>query len=247
MKNNCDLILVAGGSGERFSAPSSERIALSEIVPKQFEVVHGKSVYLWSLETFFSWEHAGKAIVVVPERWSSEISEQVSKLSLGDRLSRIQVVTGGSSRQISASLGMTALQSSTENSWVMVHDAARPCLTHSLLDRLWAARDASFENQEFAGVIPGLPLNDTLKRVKDFVVQETLPREQLFSVQTPQLFKTAILAEAYGDGGTFTDDSALLENRGFKIVVVPGEYDNLKITLREDLHLVSNWLRVRHP
>lgn len=226
----CGLILVAGGSGNRFQSF------------KQFEIVNGKPVYRWSLETFFAQPFSGNAVVVVPEDWLEEIQVQVS--FYGEKNKRIKVVRGGSSRQASATAGFEALMSFLEPSpWVMVHDAARPCASAELFARLWDARG------DVQGVIPGLPVRDTIKltqKVRDRVlVSETPSRADLYAIQTPQLFPAAILKDAYEKFATFdaADDATLVEKLGHEVIVVPGQYDNLKITFREDLDSVSCRLR----
>lgn len=256
----CDLILVAGGLGARFDGL------------KQLELVCGKPVYQWSLQTFLKWPSSGRAVVVVPETAVDLVRGQI--VSVNEFARRVEVAAGGLTRFQSAARGFAQLQKvpvtfpgntlpqkpTGTSGWVMIHDAARPCLTESLLNRLWGARDADFRNERVAGVIPGLPVRSSGAQVgriaeasESLILDDTLAHassdgDSRYSIQTPQLFKRNLLSEAYGDesGAQAVDDSSLLENRGFKVVVVPGECDNLKITFREDIARVSDWLRQRH-
>ena len=235
------MVLVAGGSGNRFQSL------------KQFEIINGKPTYLWFLETFLTWPHCGSIVVVVPLEWEVEITSQVYKYQ-PTKDKNIKVVRGGSSRQASATAGFQALVTfPNANPWVMIHDAARPCASLELIGRIWDSRQGisggGQTDRQLGGVIPGLPVRETIKktqRVNDrLVVCDTPQRNELYTIQTPQLFDAKILGEAYGKFPDFdaADDSTLVENLGFEVIVVPGEYDNLKITFREDIERVSSRLR----
>jgi 2-C-methyl-D-erythritol 4-phosphate cytidylyltransferase len=239
MNAKCDLVLVAGGSGSRYGAR----------VPKQFEEVHGRPLYLWSLEVFLRWPEIGNIVLVVPQDWVEAVQESFKLLIDGKP---ILVVAGGASRQASAANGLRAL-SDSQNPWVMVHDSARPAITLELLERLWEARKLEDRIEGFGGAVPGVQAKETIKQVVNYngfnIVEETLPREKLCVIQTPQLLKTDLLKEAYAKASDekAVDDASLLEELGFKILVVPGDYDNLKVTFLEDKERVSSWLRQRHP
>ncbi|MCC6278439.1 MAG: 2-C-methyl-D-erythritol 4-phosphate cytidylyltransferase [Oligoflexia bacterium] len=237
MSENCDIIIVAGGSGTRFGGE----------LPKQFEPIHGKPLVLWSLEVFASWEHAGRICVVVPEVWVAAFKESLSILINQDR---ILVCPGGAVRQESVENGLRALNS--QASWVFVHDAARPAVNEELLNRLWASK-SNAESLGVGAVIPGLPVRETIKRVKKNgagpIVSETLNREDLYTIQTPQLIRVDILSRALElhKGFNAPDDACLIEKMGYKVVVVEGSHDNVKVTYPEDRQRVSNWLRERYP
>ena len=164
------------------------------------------------------------------------------------------VVPGGARRQDSVRNGLMALGPCD---WVAVHDAARPFATHALLLRTLAAA------QETGAAVAAVPVTDTVKRVRDGVVAETLRREELWAVQTPQVFRGALLAEVHRaqadaearDRGAAaprsgaatdyaTDDAVLVERAGGKVGVAKGAYDNIKITTPEDLELAA-WLLAR--
>jgi 2-C-methyl-D-erythritol 4-phosphate cytidylyltransferase len=113
---------------------------------------------------------------------------------------------------------------------VVVHDAARPLATRALFEAVVAAVRSGAD-----AAIPGLPVADTLKRVRDERVLETVDRGELVAVQTPQAFRASMLRAAHAGSDDATDDAALVEAVGGNVVVVPGEPRNLKITTPDDL------------
>jgi 2-C-methyl-D-erythritol 4-phosphate cytidylyltransferase len=128
---------------------------------------------------------------------------------------------------------------------VCVHDAARPLATPELYARVIAAVAAGAD-----GAIPGVPVTDTIKLVDELVdgggtVVGTPDRARLVAVQTPQAFRAEMLRAAHAAGGEGTDDAALVEAEGGRVVVVPGEVENLKVTTPSDLDRVAEVLRAR--
>lgn len=141
-------------------------------------------------------------------------------------------VPGGARRRDSVAAGLAALP--TDADYVLVHDAARPLASVDLA----SAVAARLERGGAAGVVPAIPIRDTVKRVTDEVIVETVPRADLVTVQTPQGFVVADLKAAHDAGDEdATDDAALLERVGRTVVTVPGEPSNLKVTYPEDLVL----------
>jgi 2-C-methyl-D-erythritol 4-phosphate cytidylyltransferase len=120
---------------------------------------------------------------------------------------------------------------------VLVHDAARPLLPDDVVERLLAPLSDGWD-----GAVPGLPLADTVKRVDGDRVLETLARGELVAVQTPQAFVADVLRDAVAAGDEASDCSTLVEARGGRVKVVPGDRRLLKVTTRDDLGLVSSWL-----
>jgi 2-C-methyl-D-erythritol 4-phosphate cytidylyltransferase len=141
------------------------------------------------------------------------------------------VVVGGATRAASVRAG---LEECADADVIVVHDAARPMATPSLF---CAVVDAVLAGAD--GAIPGLPILDTVKRVRrdgaDAVVAATEERDELVTVQTPQAFARDLLTRAHAAGEDATDDAALVEALGGRVVVVPGELDNVKITVPGDL------------
>jgi 2-C-methyl-D-erythritol 4-phosphate cytidylyltransferase len=147
-------------------------------------------------------------------------------------------VAGGASRSESVRAGLAAVPSSAEV--VVIHDAARPLASPALFAAAVAAVRAGAD-----GAIPGIPVVDTLKRVEGDRVVETVSRQTLVAVQTPQAFRAGVLRKAHAGGADATDDAALVESAGGTVVVVPGELDNLKVTTPADLAQAACRLRWR--
>jgi 2-C-methyl-D-erythritol 4-phosphate cytidylyltransferase len=121
---------------------------------------------------------------------------------------------------------------------VLVHDAARPLLPDDVIERVLAPLSEGWD-----GVVPALPVSDTVKKVEQGRVVETLPRAELVAVQTPQAFVASVLRDALaGDVSSASDCSSLVEARGGRVKVVEGDRRLLKVTGQEDLALVESWL-----
>ncbi|MCA1833547.1 MAG: 2-C-methyl-D-erythritol 4-phosphate cytidylyltransferase [Actinomycetota bacterium] len=150
-------------------------------------------------------------------------------------------VDGGETRQQSVSNALGAIP--TDTTHVLVHDAARPLVSAALIQLVIATL------KEYDAVVPALRVNDTIKRVHEDVIQDTLPRNDLWRAQTPQGFRLSLLREAHAraadDAFEATDDAALVERLGLHPVVVPGEQTNIKITTAEDLDLAETIVRAR--
>ena len=144
----------------------------------------------------------------------------------------VRTATGGATRSASVRSGLACIPHDVDV--VVVHDAARPFATRALFARVVAAVRAGAD-----AAVPGLPVSDTVKRVRDNVVVETVARDDLVAVQTPQAFRRAALEAAHASAGVGTDDAALVEAAGGTVVVVEGESRNFKITLVADLELAQ--------
>jgi 2-C-methyl-D-erythritol 4-phosphate cytidylyltransferase len=144
----------------------------------------------------------------------------------------VRVVTGGATRSESVRAGLASVPDDADV--VLVHDAARPLASRALFDLVARAIVDGAD-----GAVPALPVTDTVKRVRDGRVVETVPREGLVGVQTPQGFRASALRVAHARGGIDTDDAALVEANGGVVVVVEGERRNLKLTLADDLELAQ--------
>ena len=144
------------------------------------------------------------------------------------------VVPGGATRSASVRAGLAAVPADADV--VVVHDAARPLATPALFEAVVAAVEGSGAD----GAVPGVPVTDTLKRAQGGRVMETVAREGLVAVQTPQAFRASSLRAAHAAGDDATDDAALIEAKGGTVVVVPGEEANLKITYSTDLLIAQS-------
>ncbi len=144
----------------------------------------------------------------------------------------VQRATGGATRSDSVRAGLAAVPEDTDI--VIVHDAARPLASRRLFELVVQAVADGAD-----GAVPALAISDTVKRVRDDRVLETVSREGLMAVQTPQAFRARALRAAHRVGAIDTDDAALVEANGGTVVVVEGERRNLKLTLAADLELAE--------
>jgi 2-C-methyl-D-erythritol 4-phosphate cytidylyltransferase len=178
---------------------------------KQFEALGDRRVVDWAAAA--AHEISDGVVVVVPPG---------SQLRPGE-------VEGGATRSASVRCGLDAVPTAAEI--IVVHDGARPFASPELFRRVVDAVTAGAD-----GAVPGLPVTDTVKRAAaDGVVQETLDRTGLVAVQTPQAFAAAALRAAHAAASQATDDAALVEAAGGRVVVVPGEPGNRKLTVPADL------------
>ncbi len=144
----------------------------------------------------------------------------------------VRTATGGATRSASVRAGLACIPERADV--VVVHDAARPLATRELFARVVAAVRAGAD-----AAVPGLAVTDTVKRVRDHHVVETVARDDLVTVQTPQAFRRTALESAHATDGVGTDDAALVEAAGGVVVVVDGESRNLKLTRFDDLELAQ--------
>ena len=223
-------VIVAAGSGTRLGAD----------VPKAFVGLGGRALLARAVELFEEHDAIDRMVVVVPAGWEEPATLLADQLVAGKVAA---VVTGGATRAESVALGLAELPPDADV--VLVHDAARPLATPALVDRVLAAL------READGAVPGLPPADTIKRVKDGVVSETLDRSSLTAVQTPQAFRGEAIRRAYdrppGQLAAATDCASLLEAAGLTVAVVEGERRNIKVTEREDLAYATWLLELDEP
>lgn len=151
----------------------------------------------------------------------------------------VRSVTGGATRSASVRAGLAALPAETEIA--VVHDAARPLADVATFDRVIAAVRCGAD-----GAVPGLPIADTVKRIDPSgEVTATIPRDELMAVQTPQAFRADVLRAAHAAEPEGTDDAAVVERAGGRVVVVAGTADNFKITDPADLERAADVLARR--
>lgn len=203
--------------------------------PKQFRELAGRPIYQWSLKALADHEAVRLVVVATLPDSISTIQAEVEAMGLDNRAT---VIAGGSTRQQSVWLGLKALsQLQPPPEYVLVHDAARPFLTKEILDATIAAvRDAG-------ACTTCVPASDTVKRIENGRIAETLDRKSLVLVQTPQAARFDWLFDAHQkailEQRATTDDAALLEAAGHPVAVLSGSRFNLKITEPEDLILAE--------
>jgi 2-C-methyl-D-erythritol 4-phosphate cytidylyltransferase len=209
-------IIVGAGAGDRLGADR----------PKAFVRLRGRTLLAASLAVFDDHPGIDGIVCVVPPGYEDRATLVVDDL-LADKVS--SAVAGGATRALSVASGLAAVPASAR--FVLVHDAARALVTPGVIDRVLAGLGGGAE-----AVIPGVPLVDTVKRVQEGVVVETLRRDELVAVQTPQGFPRAVLAEALAAvSDDATDCASLVELAGRAVTVVEGDPGNYKITTAEDL------------
>jgi len=200
-------------------------------IDKVFAPLGGKPVLSWVLDAFESCDSIDQIIVVV----SKANVERCRKLIAEKGLSKpIEVCAGGRRRQDSVAAGLGKLNNCQ---WVVIHDGARPLITTDLIERGLKAA------QETGAAAAAIPVTDTIKVVgSDRIVHQTPPRQNLWAVQTPQVFRLGLISEAYRQAeGEVTDDASLVEQLGYKVKLYMGAYDNIKITTPDDLLIAEAW------
>ncbi|MCG3866151.1 MULTISPECIES: 2-C-methyl-D-erythritol 4-phosphate cytidylyltransferase [unclassified Photobacterium] len=229
MIDKCIAIVPAAGVGSRMAADR----------PKQYLTIAGKTILEHSVERLLSLPEIQHVVIAVSK---SDPYFPVLPLAVDPR---ITVVDGGAERVDSVFSGLAAI--SDDNAWVMVHDAARPCVRIEDLCQLIAVAETS----EY-GAILATPVRDTMKRSTAnskavAVIEHTVDREQLWHALTPQMFRARQLRDALtmalAKGAVITDEASALEFCGFSPVLVKGRADNLKVTQPEDLALAEFYLQ----
>ncbi len=207
--------------------------------PKQYLPLHGRTVLAWVLSRLASCA-AVEGIVVALAADDSDWRELDPTAGIDKP---VQVVTGGTERQDSVRAGLAALAGRLgPEDWVLVHDAARPCVHREDLDKLVAV----VQTEDHGGLL-AVPVSDTLKRADaGGHVVATVPREHIWRALTPQMFRYTRLEEALQDAVTaglaLTDEAAAMERAGHAPRLVEGRADNIKITYRSDLALAAQIL-----
>ncbi len=224
MTNMYDVIIPAAGMGKRMQA-NQNKILLT---------INHKSILEHTVQVFQNDDNC-RAIHLAAQR--DEISTLQSMLT---NYSKIDVITeGGSERQYSIYNVLKAIEPCE---YVFVHDAARPFVTQDTLNKLYESV------QQNHSVIAAVKVKDTIKRIENDQVTETLKRDELWQIQTPQAFSYQLLLDAYNkaDADHFlgTDDASLVE-RISKVHIVESDYDNIKITTPEDMFFAEAILKKR--
>jgi 2-C-methyl-D-erythritol 4-phosphate cytidylyltransferase len=252
------VIIPAAGASARYTAAGGLRSKLDEDLG-------GKPVIQRTVELFTKHDDVGQIIVAGPAD-AAEFEEFRQRHS--DRLGLLgaKLVKGGVTHRYETVKAALA-EVPDDCTHIAVHDAARPCTSFELLERVFSAA------KRHNAAIPAIEISDTVKRVKDTgeqmgggddvaailgetaeskkplrIVTETIKREGLVIVQTPQCFEAALLKKAYAQGDlTSTDDAALVERLGVRVVIVDGEARNIQITRPGDLNLARAIMGFREP
>ena len=216
-------ILVAAGRGERLGLDQ----------PKAFAKLGEDPLLAEPLRRLDECEWVDAIVLVAPPGWEEPAILLAEELGCGKVAA---CVPGGETRTDSVRAGLAEVAG--DALVILVHDAARPLLDDGVVRRVLAPLSEGWD-----GAIPGLAVADTLKRAGgDGAVLETVPREGLWAVQTPQAFLAGPLRRAYADATEATDCAALVEVAGGRVTVVEGDPRLLKVTTSADLDRVASWL-----
>lgn len=224
-------IIPAAGLGKRFG-PGKD---------KPFQLLVGKPLIIWPVETMQAIPEISEIIPVL----RTEDAENAQKLFEAYGISKIKrIVPGGKERQDSVYNGLGLIED--KHGIVVVHDGARPLADRELIQGMIAEMLKSRDSCD--GIVPGVPVKDTIKEGENGFVRKTLKRGNLWAIQTPQIFEYEKLWKAYGQAMKrkiyATDDAALLERYGGRIRIVAGSYRNIKITTPEDLVIAEALLKI---
>jgi 2-C-methyl-D-erythritol 4-phosphate cytidylyltransferase len=216
-------LLVAAGTGER----------LGEERPKAFVKLGDLPLLAEPLRRLEDSGWIDAIVIAAPAGWEEPailLAEELSATKV------VSVVTGGATR--AESVRATLAEVPEDAVVALVHDAARPLLADDLIERVLAPLSDGWD-----GVVPGLALSDTVKRVRGGTIVETVDRSGLYAAQTPQAFLASVLRRAYaGELADATDCATLVEAAGGRVTVVEGDPRLVKVTTKADLALVASWL-----
>jgi 2-C-methyl-D-erythritol 4-phosphate cytidylyltransferase len=220
-------LIPAAGSGTRLPAGA----------PKQYLPLAGKPMLWHAVRAVCVPRVESVFVVLAPE---DKTFAEHDWSAFGDRLQPLYC--GGETRRDSVYNGLVAAMNDIQaDDWLLVHDAARPCLPEKDLDKLMR----EIEGDEVGGIL-ALPIADTVKRVSQEKIQATEDRSQLWLAQTPQMFRAGLLLQALSRAkGAPTDEAAAVEQLGLKPRVVSGSRENLKVTWPEDVAIAEGILRRR--
>jgi 2-C-methyl-D-erythritol 4-phosphate cytidylyltransferase len=233
-ENKVWVLIPAAGIGSR----------MQSAIPKQYISIHGSTVLEHTIACFTDLSDIAGIVVVISEDDSCWQSIYKNSTLLRDTEIPIHYTYGGSTRASTVYNGLSFLLDDiglSEDQWVMVHDAARPCVSQKDLLALFEATN----NKKYDGAILAYKVKDTMKRAKaqSLVVDVTESREDLWHALTPQLFRAQELIDSLKkaslNGHVVTDESSAMEFSGKKIGLVEGGSENIKLTSPSDLGLIE--------
>ncbi|HAJ90228.1 MAG TPA: bifunctional 2-C-methyl-D-erythritol 4-phosphate cytidylyltransferase/2-C-methyl-D-erythritol 2,4-cyclodiphosphate synthase [Rhodospirillaceae bacterium] len=222
-RGDCTVIIVAAGSGARFG----------DSLPKQYHQIHGRTVLHHTIRKFANHPAITRIQVVIADGFQDLYADSVSGF---DNI--LPPVIGGATRQASVYNALSAL-SLTPDDIVLIHDAARPCVTTESIDALID----SLKTHQAASL--AIPVSDTIRKSNADRLAGHIDRDGLYAMQTPQAFHFGVIRSAHEKFKTenFTDDTSLVSEMGIPVLIVTGHRENIKITTAEDLMIAAKYLQ----
>lgn len=222
------VILAAAGKSSRFQDPANK---------KPFVTLHQKAVWLHSAQRFWNRDDVKQLIVVIAEEDQESFQQRFGAVVSEHG---VDVVVGGAERADSVQNALNAVDPDCD--FVVIHDAARPCVSDEEIDRVLQAGKGG------GAAILGIRVSSTVKKSADGrQVDETVDRSQLWLAQTPQCFARELIQEAYANRGEFnpTDEAQLVERTGGTVLLVEGSPTNIKLTTQADLAFAEACINAR--
>ena len=225
-------VVPAAGIGKRFGSGTN----------KPFHNLSGKPLLAWSLQVF---ESVTAVVEIIPVLKVEDMDMGIDIFEQYGFSKIKKIAPGGKERQDSVYSGLKLIED--EDCVVLIHDGVRPLVEKSLVEELIKHMSDSMSNLEDCdGIIPGVPLKDTIKESEGDIVKKTLKRDSLWAIQTPQAFHYERIMKGYEtaikEGFYSTDDAALIERYKGRIKIIRGSYTNIKITTPEDLDIAEFFL-----
>lgn len=218
-------IITAAGSGSRFSNKNFTK-------PKQFLKIKGKEIIYFSLRAFQYCKLIDE-IFVTSKKQHFDLIHKIISQNCFTKVTHL--VEGGESRFLSVKNAFCQIKNK-KTDIIVVHDAVRPNINSKFISSLIKL------SEKKNALVPGIKITDTIKRAAKSFVHSTINRENLWQIQTPQIFKYKVLDKSYRvtvNKKNYTDEASLVESAGYKVVIAEGKKDNLKITTARDLAILK--------
>ncbi len=225
---NASVIIPAGGVGKRFGGD----------LPKQYIELEGIPIILRTLLCFEQSPYVVNIIIAASDEWYAFIDNLISKYNI----KKVKDIISGGKERLNSIDNALKSEHLYNSDIILVHDAVRPFVSQKLIKEIIEASD------KYGAAIPGINPNETIKSANaDNIVQSTLNRSQIWSIQTPQGFRRPLILKAYQNAirkNIFgTDDSSLVEAIAHKVKIIPGEPQNIKITTPFDMSIAGKILK----
>ena len=226
MSHKVIAIVPSAGLGRRFGSDAN----------KPFQILRGKPLVVWALETL---ESVDAIEEIIPVLRKEDVERGIEVFRSYNISKTKRVAAGGKERQDSVYNGLKLI--GDKNCIVLIHDGVRPFIEKDLIEKVIKEllKGGKGGLKSFDGVVLGVPVKDTIKEAGSGIIRRTIKRDSLWAIQTPQVFPYKKISAAYKksikEGFYSTDDAALMERYGGKIKVIMGSYSNIKITTPDDL------------